>query len=609
MNFLKTFGASLLAWIVGVILVFVFLIGSLINSIVSSLDTNEGVSSNTILCIDLNENIIDAPISSIFGSVSSLGSLTMDIPITLVNALSAIEKAASDPNIKGICIKIDGLGVVSLANIEELREALLRFKESGKFIVAYDGTYSQSDYYLASVADEVIINPEGMLEWYGVGMTNMFYKRLLDKLDISVEILRPASCKFKSAVEPFFLDKMSEANRQQNQALVDSIWDNICSDIAESRELSAESLKQYAAQLAVSLPEEALKLGMVDSVAPEDYLYALYDNYGVERNEFGLHNTLSLGEYITNSGIGLPTASVDVANSLSYSSTPLVAIIYAEGQIYDGNMYEDNAVYGSRLASELRQARLDDNTKAVVLRVNSPGGSALASEFAWREMVLLQQTKPVVVSMGDMAASGGYYISTPADYIFADKNTLTGSIGVFGMIPNLGSFLSNHIGITIDSATTSPQANMTGLEPLTPLQRKMLNKQVDRVYNTFTSHVAEGRNLDIDDVYKVAEGRVWSGTMAEERGLVDAIGGLNAAIAKALELADITEQHQLYEFTAPLTPFDEWIMSAGMVYAKHWGLDYNIYGDTINKAIKEIPMVFTYQGVQMVVVGDPKIIF
>ena len=608
MNFWKTFSASLLAWVAGVILVFVFLIGSLVNAIVSSISSEDSIITDSVLYIDLNESIVDAPTSSLFSGIS-LSSLEMDSPITLVNALSAIEKASSDPEIKGICINIDGAGTVSVANIEELREALFRFKESGKFIVAYDGAYSQSDYYLASVADEIVINPEGTLEWYGAGITNMFYKRLLDKLDISVEILRPASCKFKSAVEPFFLDKMSEANRQQNEALVNSIWTNICSDIAQSRNLSVETLKQYAAALAVSMPEQALELGMVDTIAPEDYLFTLYDNYGVGRNEFGLHNTITLGDYIANLGLELPRVSIGDKSSIEFISQPLVAIIYAEGQIFDGNGYEDNSVYGSRLAAELRQARLDDNTKAVVLRVNSPGGSALASEFAWREMVLLQQTKPVVVSMGDLAASGGYYISAPADYIFSDKSTLTGSIGVFGMIPNFGSFLSNRIGITIDSVTTSPSANMTGLQPLTAAQRRMLNAQVDKIYTTFTSHVAEGRNLPIDDVLNIAEGREWSGTMAKERGLVDAIGGINAAVAKALELADITEPHQLYEFSAPLNPFDEWLKSAGMVYAGQWGLDYGIYGESINSAIREVPMVFSSQGVQMRIAGNPQIQF
>lgn len=608
MNFWKTFSASLLAWVAGVILVFVFLIGSLISAIVSSMSSEESIITDSVLYIDLKESIVDAPTSSLFGGMS-LSSLEMDTPITLVNALTAIEKASSDPEIKGICINIDGAGTVSVANIEELRTALVRFKESGKFIVAYDGTYSQSDYYLASVADEIVINPEGTLEWYGVGITNMFYKRLLDKLDISVEILRPASCKFKSAVEPFFLDKMSEANRQQNEALVNSIWTNICSDIAQSRNLSVETLKQYAAALAVSMPEQALECGMVDTIAPEDYLFTLYDNYGVGRNKFGLHNTITLGNYIDNCDLELPRVSVGDNSNVEFISEPLVAIIYAEGQIYDGYKYEDNSVYGSRLAAELRQARLDDNTKAVVLRVNSPGGSALASEFAWREMVLLQQTKPVVVSMGDLAASGGYYISAPADYIFSDKSTLTGSIGVFGMIPNFGSFLSNRIGITIDSVTTSPSANMTGLQPLTAAQRRMLNAQVDKIYTTFTSHVAEGRNLPIDDVLKIAEGREWSGTMAKERGLVDAIGGINAAIAKAVELADITGNHQLYEFTTPLNPFDQWLKSAGMVYASQWGLDYGIYGESINSAIREVPMVFSSQGIQMRIAGNPRIQF
>ena len=268
-------------------------------------------------------------------------------------------------------------------------------------------------------------------------------------------------------------------------------------------------------------------------------------------------------------------------------------------------IYEDGSVYGTRLAAELRQARLDDNTKAVVMRVNSPGGSALASEVAWREMILLQETKPVVVSMGGMAASGGYYISAPADYIFADRTTLTGSIGVFAMFPSLGGFLSERVGVNFDSAGTSPSAgSISPFKNLTPEQRTQFNNSVEAIYGTFTSHVAEGRNLAIEDVLKVAEGRVWSGSMAKELGLVDEIGGLNAAVAKARELADIDEQHQLYEFVAEVSPFEQWIMSTGMVLAKQWGLNYNIYGDEINALVRDIPDLFTATGTQMLLPGD-----
>jgi protease-4 len=438
----------------------------------------------------------------------------------------------------------------------------------------------------------------------------MFYKGAFDKLGIGVEIFRPSSCKYKSAVEPFFLTKMSEANRKQNQEMVDSIWQSICEDIAVSRNIDVETLKSYAANLAVSFPEEALAAGMIDAVDHEDYLFTLYDNYGVKRNENGLFNTTTLADYVSSINTSHLSTSAGNSKSLEFETAPIVAIIYAEGQIVDGNNYEDGSVYGSRLARELRDARLNDAIKSVVVRVNSPGGSAIASELAWREMTLLQQVKPVVISMGDMAASGGYYISAPADYIFSDKSTLTGSIGVFGMIPNAKNFLTYRLGITFDGVQTSKAAVTPNIfQPVTDIQRKNLTKGVDRVYETFTQHVAEGRNLDINRVLEIAEGRVWSGTMAKEIGLVDAIGGFNEAVGKAVELADISSNYKICEYVAPLTPFEEYLNSMTATYTKSLGLDYNIYGDEMREIIKEIPMVFTHSGIQTRVVGDLKIEF
>jgi signal peptide peptidase SppA len=398
--------------------------------------------------------------------------------------------------------------------------------------------------------------------------------------------------------------------RKQNQEMVDSIWQSICEDIAVSRNIDVETLKSYAANLAVSFPEEALAAGMIDAVDHEDYLFTLYDNYGVKRNDNGLFNTTTLADYVSSINTSHLSTSAGNSKSLEFETAPIVAIIYAEGQIVDGNNYEDGSVYGSRLARELRDARLNDAIKSVVVRVNSPGGSAIASELAWREMTLLQQVKPVVISMGDMAASGGYYISAPADYIFSDKSTLTGSIGVFGMIPNAKNFLTYRLGITFDGVQTSKAAVTPNIfQPVTDIQRKNLTKGVDRVYETFTQHVAEGRNLDINRVLEIAEGRVWSGTMAKEIGLVDAIGGFNEAVGKAVELADISSNYKICEYVAPLTPFEEYLNSMTATYTKSLGLDYNIYGDEMREIIKEIPMVFTHSGIQTRVVGDLKIEF
>lgn len=609
MNFLKMFSASMLAWIVGIVGIFVFAIGSLVSSLLNMNMGEVGIKEESVLYINIGEPITDAPSSSPLSGFDPM-SMSVTESLSLLKVLTAIEQAATDDNIKGICIYADGVAYISPATIEELRNALNRFKKSGKFIVAYDYNYSQTDYYLASVADKIILNPEGSLDWYGCATSLMFYKGAFDKLGIGVEIFRPTACKYKSAVEPFFLTKMSDANRKQNQEMVNSIWQSLCEDVAASRNISVETLKNYAANLAVSFPEEALKAGMIDAVEQEDYLFALYDNYGVKRNEDGLFNTTTLAEYVSSINTSHLSTSVGNSKSLEFETSPIVAIIYAEGQIFDGNEYEDGSVYGSRLAKELRDARLNDAIKSVVVRVNSPGGSAIASELAWREMTLLQQVKPVVISMGEMAASGGYYISAPADYIFSDKTTLTGSIGVFGMIPNIKNLLTYRLGITIDNTYTSPAALIPSpFQPVTDIQRKNLNKSVDKVYETFTQHVAEGRNLDINDVLNIAEGRVWSGTMAKEIGLVDAIGGFNEAVGKAIELADISSNYKICEYVAPLTPFEEYLNSMSFAYTKSLGLDYNIYGDEMRDIISEIPMVFTYSGIQTRVVGDLKIEF
>lgn len=609
MNFLKMFSASMLAWIVGIVGIFVFAIGSLVSSLLNMNMGEVGIKEESVLYINIGEPITDAPSSSPLSGFDPM-SMSVTESLSLLKVLTAIEQAATDDNIKGICIYADGVAYISPATIEELRNALNRFKKSGKFIVAYDYNYSQTDYYLASVADKIILNPEGSLDWYGCATSLMFYKGAFDKLGIGIEIFRPTACKYKSAVEPFFLTKMSDANRKQNQEMVNSIWQSLCEDVAASRNISVETLKNYAANLAVSFPEEALKAGMIDAVEQEDYLFALYDNYGVKRNENGLFNTTTLAEYVSSINTSHLSTSVGNSKSLEFETSPIVAIIYAEGQIFDGNEYEDGSVYGSRLAKELRDARLNDAIKSVVVRVNSPGGSAIASELAWREMTLLQQVKPVVISMGEMAASGGYYISAPADYIFSDKTTLTGSIGVFGMIPNIKNLLTYRLGITIDNTYTSPAALIPSpFQPVTDIQRKNLNKSVDKVYETFTQHVAEGRNLDINDVLNIAEGRVWSGTMAKEIGLVDAIGGFNEAVGKAIELADISSNYKICEYVAPLTPFEEYLNSMSFAYTKSLGLDYNIYGDEMRDIISEIPMVFTYSGIQTRVVGDLKIEF
>lgn len=607
MDFWKSFGASLLALVVGTGIIFFIMIAS-IGGLVALFDTEEPtIAKESILYIDFAEDIIDAPLISPLGRLDT-ANMTFSQPITIMEALAAIENAATDDNIKGICIKIDGPGAVSAANVEELREAIERFKLSGKFVVAYDDSYTQGEYYLASVADQVWLNPEGSLEWSGMGMSTMFYKGLLDKIDAKVEVFRPTDCKYKSGVEPFILTKMSDANRRQMQSLVDAMWNSICDDVAASRNVDIEVLKRYARELSITLPEDALNAHLIDAIAYEDELSTFFDAYDVKRNSEGQYSTITLGEYIAMEGFNHPHVSADSTATVDTLGSSLVAIVYADGEIVDGNMYMDGYVFGTRLAEELRAARLSKATKAVVVRVNSPGGSALASEVAWREMELLQREKPVVISMGSMAASGGYYISAPADYIYADNLTLTGSIGVFGILFNLSDTFKNKLGITFDTAATSPAAGgMNMMRPLTAMERKSLERSIDSIYATFTGHVAEGRNMPIEKVLDIAEGRVWCGTEALEHGLVDALGGINEAVGKALELADIDDDYTLYEFTAPLTPFEEWLDSVGMLYAKTWGMDYNIYGNEIREILEESPIIMKNSGIQALMPGNVKV--
>lgn len=587
MNFWKTFLAALAAVVIGSGVVFIL---SLIFgfSLLASFGGETTITQkNSVLYIDLGESIIDSP--NVMPTID-INSLSMESSITILQALSALEYAAQDPNIEGVCIYQNGLGTISATNIEELRQALLRFKQSGKFVVAYDDNFTQSEYYLASVADRVSMHPEGSIDWRGMACVTVFIKGLLDKLDVSVDIFRPTVCKYKSAVEPFFLTQMSEANREQLESLAEDMWTTICEDVAAQRNIEPAKLKSLAANLSVNTPEEAKKHGLINEIEYEDELYKYLEEMGVKSNRRGELHKISLGEYANN----LTVVNPQMAGKQN------VGIIYADGQIVDGNDVGSGYIFGNSLAQQIREARLDSSVKSVVVRVNSPGGSALASDIIWREMKLLQESKPVVISMGENAASGGYYISAPADYIIADKLTMTGSIGVFGMIPNISNLLKNRIGITVDYALTSPEAMpMSYLNPMTERQKEVLLKSVDNIYTTFTSKVAEGRNLTIEQVYDIAEGRVWSGNQAVGNGLVDANGGLHEAIAKAANLADLGAEFKLKEIKTPLTPFEAWLESMGMITAKACGINYGIYGKELNSLVKDNLYIFTHTGILM----------
>ena len=547
MNFVKTFLAGLLAVIVGTFLVF-FLWIFILLGIAGSMEKSVAVHPESILKIDFSEVLTDAPSSDPLAGID-LMTLQTTRQLSLFKALRAIEAAGADDRIKGIYLRMNGGGgVTGSALLEELREALLEFKQSGKFIVAYNETYSQGQYYLASVADKIYLQPEGGMEWSGLASDVMFYKGLLDKLDLRAEVFRPTACKYKSAVEPFILDKMSAANREQMQALVNSRWGTISGAVCESRGIDSVKMRRITDNLQVTLPEEALEYGFVDSLLYEDQMEDVFAELGVSDD----YDFITLGDYASQVGADLKNISADQ-----------VAIVYADGQIVDGEGY-GKEIYGNTLAAKIAGVRDDEKVKAVVLRVNSPGGSALASDVIWREVELLRAEKPVVVSMGSYAASGGYYISCPADVIVADKLTLTGSIGVFGMILDTREALKNKLGITIDGVQSNASSSFLATQPLTPVQRSMIMRGVDKVYTTFTNDVAEGRNLPIEKVLDIAGGRVWSGADALGIGLIDTYGGLKTAIALAVDKADLGDNYRVTEVTETPTGFAAFIASLNM---------------------------------------------
>lgn len=544
MNFVKTFLAGLLAVIVGTFLVF-FLWIFILLGIAGSMEKSVAVHSESVLEIDFSEVLTDAPSSDPLAGID-LMTLRTTRQLSLFKALRAIEAAAADDRIKGIYLRMNGEGgVTGTALLEELREALLEFKQSGKFIVAYNETYSQGQYYLASVADKIYLQPEGGMEWSGLASDVMFYKGLLDKLDLRAEVFRPTACKYKSAVEPFILNKMSPENREQMQALVNSMWGTISGAVCESRDIDSVKMRRITDGLQVTLPEEALEYGFVDSLLYEDQMEDVFAELGVSDD----CDFITLGDYASQVGADLKNISADQ-----------VAIVYADGQIVDGEGY-GKEIYGNTLAAKIAGVRDDEKVKAVVLRVNSPGGSALASDVIWREVELLRAEKPVVVSMGSYAASGGYYISCPADVIVADRLTLTGSIGVFGMILDTREALKNKLGITIDGVQSNTSSSFLATQPLTPVQRSMIMRGVDKVYTTFTKDVAEGRNLPLEKILDIAGGRVWSGADALGIGLIDTYGGLKTAIALAVDKAGLGDDFRVTEVTETPSGFAAFIAS------------------------------------------------
>ena len=557
MKFFKIFLATLLALIVSSVLSWVLFLIIFVGMAGSMGQTTKAViTPQTIVKIDFAENITEAPTKNPMAGFDYT-SMTMAKSTHLLKVLQSIEAAKGDERVKGIYLNFTGGGGVTTGAMEEIRTALVDFKQSGKFVVAYNEGYSQGTMYLASVADKIYLHPEGAFSWVGMAQTSIFFKGALDKLGLNAEAIRPTVCKYKSAVEPYIRKEMSKENKAQMQTMVDDMWGVLVGAIAESRNLDAKKLMQLADKLEVTQPEDALKHGLVDALIYEDEMNDKFAEYGVEKGIDGEYNIISLGDYMA------------LAPVLPKFGAPAVGVVYAEGQIFDGEGEDDN-IYSANLVEALKKARKDKDIKAVVFRVNSPGGSALASDVIWREVELLRKEKPVIVSMGSYAASGGYYISAGADAIIADKMTLTGSIGVFGMLLEGENMLNKRLGITTDVVKTGRSADFgtgimgVGVRKITDLERKTLLRSVDKVYETFTTKVSNGRNLPMEKVLDIAQGRVWSGARAVELGLADANGGLREAIAVAVDKAGIAENFRVTEVLEELSPMAQMMQQLNM---------------------------------------------
>ena len=492
---------------------------------VASTDSTPKVKDNSVLVLNLNGVMQERSQDDIYsfltgGEMSSLG---------LDDLAEAIDKAKTDDNVKGIYIEAGMFAPDGPASVQALRKKLVEFKKSGKWIVAYGDQYTQSAYWLCSVADKVIVNPEGIVDWHGLCTETMYFKDLLAKFGVKMQIAKVG--KFKSAVEPFFADKMSDANREQVSVYLNGIWGNIVKDVAQSRKLDAKTLNAYADSLVTfSSADDLVKMKLVDQVAYYDEVRA------------DIKKRLGLDE---DDKISQVSVSQMCAQPNKNKADDRIAVYYAYGDIVsdaEDGMSQGSAICAGNVVPDLEGLMDDDDVKAVVLRVNSPGGSAYASEQIWRAVTRLKAKKPVVVSMGTYAASGGYYISCAANYIYAEPTTLTGSIGIFGMFPDVSGLLTDKLGLKFDHVKTNKNSQFgTTSRPFTEEEMQYLTNMVDRGYKTFTKRVSDGRKIPVERVYEIAEGRVWLGQDALKIKLVDAIGGIDQAVAKAAELAKVKE--------------------------------------------------------------------
>jgi len=539
-QFIKFFFASLLGSLASLIVLF-FLSFIIMMGIVSMVGSEEEVSilPNTVLELEFNKPI---PERSHFDEInySSIFSGSIGKTLGLNDIIANIKKAKSDSNISVIYLKLDDIDAGGYTILEPIREALLDYKESGKPIIAHGNFITQQAYYLASVADSIYLTPTGELDFKGLSAQLSFFKKTLDKLDIEAQVIKVG--KFKSAVEPFIFEKMSNENREQVSSFINTFNNYLLEQIADERNIKLSYLKKVSDDMLIQSPMDAVKYGLVDKL-----------NYEVE--------VIDILKNITDRK-KLKVVSLKKYNKVPDETKPYtsnrIAIVYAVGEI-NGGKGSTTEIGKDNIVDAIRKARNNKNVKGIVMRVNSPGGSALISDLIWKEVELAKAEKPFVVSFGRYAASGGYYISCGADKIISEPITLTGSIGVFSIIPNMQKFFDNKLGITFDGVNTGKYSDyISSSRPLTINERRILQNQVNTVYKTFANNVAVGRKMTFDEVDKIGQGRIWTGIQAIKIGLVDELGGLDLAIENIKDLAGIKE-YKIVEYPKIKEPFEEFI--------------------------------------------------
>jgi protease IV len=588
---MKTFFGSMLGSflgaIIGLVIIFFIIIGMFVG-LMKSIKTKEvqSISGNSILEIRLNHTILERTRENPFNF-----DFDDNTPVRetagLDDIVASIRHAAIDSKIKGIYLNLGDIPT-GISTLQTIRKELQDFKTvSGKFVIAYGIGYTQKSYYLASVADKVYLYPEGEILLKGISAEIMFYKKALDKLGIQVQVFRHG--RFKSFVEPYILDKMSPDNKLQLRGLLSSLWVNMLGDIADSRHLTVGAINEMADSLSISSAKEALKYKLVDSLLYPDQVQEQLKNMSLiagDKKE-GKNNFVGLDEYRRS------------FSTYKYSAKK-IAVIYASGDIIEGEG-DDETIGSARISKAIKDARLDPEVKAIVLRVNSPGGDGIASDVIWREVELAKKEKPVVVSMGDYAASGGYYISCAASEIVAEPTTITGSIGVFGLLPNAKELLEDKLGITTDTVSTNSHSAAPSLAyPLETKESMVLQNAIEDFYHTFLTRVAEGRNMTVANVDSIGQGRVWSGAQALKIGLVDTLGSLKVAIKIAARKAGLFE-YSIEELPRQLNPLHKFLSGisseSGQAFLK------SMLGDAY-KPIDDISKLQNIKGVQARIAYD-----